>query len=44
MSVNGVECTLQPRPTLRTLCETLAARGDPEHASMVRIGAAAAAP
>lgn len=39
LSVNGVEQTIQPQPSLRTLCETLAERGDPEYGFTVRVPA-----
>jgi hypothetical protein len=40
LTVNGEKQTVDPQPSLRTLCETLAARGDPEYAFTVRLPAA----
>jgi len=37
VKVNGTEREVAVRPSLRTLCETLAARGDPEYIFTVRI-------
>jgi len=37
LDLNGQTTTLKPRPSLRTLCETMARRGDPELAFTARI-------
>ena len=38
LTVNGKHSEIRPTPSLRTLCETLKERGDPELAFTVRVG------